>query len=188
MIFAFFAAILNAALISNIVATNQVGLEAQETPKGRILPMFIYAAYVGIMALIIWLIGYPIYQFLLVPLNLGYLDLMMMGILMIAVTQGAYLLLSNKKIGKYLPQNKYVILNTALLFIVFSGLKQASFLNSLTYVLGADIGFIGVLSVYQTIISRLNIAPIPKAFKGIPIILIILGLIAIALAGINGIF
>jgi electron transport complex protein RnfA len=49
--------------------------------------------------------------------------------------------------------------------------------------LGAGLGFFLVLVVMASIRRRLELAPIPKPLRGLPIMLITTGLLAIALLG-----
>lgn len=49
--------------------------------------------------------------------------------------------------------------------------------------LGAGVGYLLVLMVMTTIRRRLELAPVPKALRGTPILLITAGLLAIALLG-----
>ncbi|HHU61807.1 MAG: Rnf-Nqr domain containing protein [Bacillota bacterium] len=55
--------------------------------------------------------------------------------------------------------------------------------NNLSLPLGAGLGYLLTLVVMATLRKRLELAPIPKALKGAPIILITAGLLAIALLG-----
>lgn len=55
--------------------------------------------------------------------------------------------------------------------------------KNLWFALGAGVGYLLILVVMATIRQRLELAPIPKALRGAPIILITAGLLAIALLG-----
>lgn len=188
MIFAFFAAVLNAALIQNIVTSSQAGLEATRIRKGRIKPVFEYALTVSVLSLITFLIAYPLYQYALVPLDIAYFNLLLLGFVLIGVHAAFVILKRYVKFLNKFPSEPYVILNTALVYMVLTAFLQTNFVTALSYTLGTLAGFVVILVIYQTIISRLSISPIPKSFRGLPIILMVLGLIAIALSGLNGIF
>lgn len=55
--------------------------------------------------------------------------------------------------------------------------------NSLWVTLGAGVGYVLTLLVMATLRQRLDLAPVPKALRGTPILLITAGLLAIALMG-----
>lgn len=96
--------------------------------------------------------------------------------------------LKNKKwarrIRKTLP---YATFNSAL-FAAFYISASQNFLFSQTvgYALGAGIGYTLALLVIYYARKRLSISPVPRAFRGVPVLLIYLGLISLALYGLIG--
>jgi electron transport complex protein RnfA len=61
--------------------------------------------------------------------------------------------------------------------------RDISGVENLWFALGSSLGYFIVLIVMATIRQRLELAPIPKAFQGIPIVLITAGIMGIALLG-----
>ena len=86
--------------------------------------------------------------------------------------------------GIYLPliTTNCTILGLALLNIV----KGYNFIESLIFAVGAGFGFTLALIIMSGIRERLELADIPQALKGIPIALIIAGLLALAFGGFAG--
>lgn len=86
--------------------------------------------------------------------------------------------------GIYLPliTTNCAILGLALLnFVLGYNLLQA-----LVFSIGAGVGFTIALIIMSGIREKLEFAPIPEPLKGIPIALIIAGLLALAFTGFSG--
>ena len=85
--------------------------------------------------------------------------------------------------GRRASQEHHVV-DTALIgMLLLMGRDGIAGVHNLWVVLGGGLGYAVILVVMATIRQRLELSPIPKALKGIPIILITAGLIAIALLG-----
>lgn len=67
--------------------------------------------------------------------------------------------------------------------LLLLGRDGVSGVQNVWIALGAGVGYLAVLVVMATIRKRLELAPIPKALRGTPILLITAGLLAIALLG-----
>ena len=63
-----------------------------------------------------------------------------------------------------------------------------SFLSSLANGIGTSIGFLLIIVVFSCIRVRLESSNVPKAFKGLPIALIVAAIMAIAFMGLQGLF
>lgn len=89
-----------------------------------------------------------------------------------------------KAFGIYLPliTTNCAILGLALLNI----LNNYNFIESLVFSIGAGAGFTLALIIMSGIRERLELADVPEALKGIPIALIVAGLLALAFGGFSG--
>jgi len=89
-----------------------------------------------------------------------------------------------KTFGIYLPliTTNCAILGLALLNIV----KGYNFIEALVFAVGGGIGFTLALVIMSGIREKLELADVPQALKGIPIALIITGLLALAFNGFAG--
>ena len=63
-----------------------------------------------------------------------------------------------------------------------------SFLSSLANGIGTSLGFLAIIVVFSCIRVRLESNNVPKAFKGLPIALIVAAIMAIAFMGLQGLF
>jgi electron transport complex protein RnfA len=79
---------------------------------------------------------------------------------------------------------EYHVVDTALIgLLLLMAVRGVAGVENLWFAMGASFGYFGVLVLVATIRQRLELAPIPKAFQGIPIVLITAGLLGLALLG-----
>lgn len=185
MVFNLFASILAAMLVTNIVLQG-FGLEVVTSKNIRIKQTLINTALVSVIALVVFLLDYVIYAFVLVPVGAQYFNLLIIATLAILVNEGyAYLV---KKTNLPLPSHSIMGLQSMILVAGLILSNQSSFGEAFLMAFGTMLGYIGFAVIFTTIASRMRVAPVSKAFKGLPIALIILGLIALVLTGLSGLF
>ncbi|NOZ61521.1 MAG: electron transport complex subunit RsxA [Calditrichaeota bacterium] len=89
-----------------------------------------------------------------------------------------------KSLGIYLP---LITTNCAILGVAFLNLDENfNFIESIVYGFTAGIGFTLALVLMAGIRERLDLAPIPKALRGVPIAFLMAGLMSIAFLGFSG--
>ena len=189
---AFILAIVSSMLIDNVVLSRFYGicpfLGVSKKVKSS-LGMGIAVVFVIIMAsLICW----PLYNFVLVPAGVPFLDTVAYILVIASLVQLVGLFIKKfspslyKSLGIYLP---LITTNCAVLGVVQSNTDQGlDFLMSLGNAIGTSVGFLIIIVVFSCIRVRLETANTPKAFKGLPIALITAALMAMALMGLQGLF
>ena len=189
---AFILAIVSSMLIDNVVLSRFYGicpfLGVSKKVKSS-LGMGIAVVFVIIMAsLICW----PLYNFVLVPAGVPFLDTVAYILVIASLVQLVGLFIKKfspslyKSLGIYLP---LITTNCAVLGVVQSNTDQGlDFLMSLGNAIGTSVGFLIIIVVFSCIRVRLETANTPKAFKGLPIALITAALMALALMGLQGLF
>lgn len=189
---AFILAIVSSMLIDNVVLSRFYGicpfLGVSKKVKSS-LGMGIAVVFVIIMAsLICW----PLYNFVLVPAGVPFLDTVAYILVIASLVQLVGLFIKKfspslyKSLGIYLP---LITTNCAVLGVVQSNTDQGlNFLMSLGNAIGTSVGFLIIIVVFSCIRVRLETANTPKAFKGLPIALITAAIMAIALMGLQGLF
>ena len=133
---------------------------------------------------------YTVYYFVLVPLHLGFLQIVSFILIIAALVQLVETFLRKsvpalyKALGIYLPliTTNCAILGIALLNVI----KQHNFIECLIFSVGAGIGFTIALIIMSGIRERLEFADIPGPLRGTPIALIIAGLLSIVFLGFTG--
>ena len=191
-IIAFLLAILSSMLIDNVVLSRFYGicpfLGVSKKVKSS-LGMGVAVVFVIVLAT---LICWPLYNYVLVPAGIPYLDTVAYILVIASLVQLVGLFIKKyspslyKSLGIYLP---LITTNCAVLGVAQSNTDQGlTFVASLANALGTSIGFLMIIVVFSCIRVRLESANVPKAFKGLPIALITSALMAIALMGLHGLF
>lgn len=185
MLFSLFSSLLGSAILSNVILQG-VGLEAVLDRQIRVKPVLIKSTLISVLALVVFLIYYVLLRFVLVPLDMAYLSMIVLALLMIGVNELYNLVVNKTKFN--LPKDELFGLHSIIIIVGFFGLSTQAFDVAFISVLGSLIGFIALSVLLTMIQSRMRINPLIKAFKGLPILLIILGLIALVLNGLGGLF
>ena len=189
---AFILAIVSSMLIDNVVLSRFYGicpfLGVSKKVKSS-LGMGIAVVFVILMAT---LICWRLYNFVLVPAGVPFLDTVAYILVIASLVQLVGLFIKKfspslyKSLGIYLP---LITTNCAVLGVVQSNTDQGmDFLMSLANGIGTSVGFLIIIVVFSCIRVRLESANTPKAFKGLPIALITAAIMAIALMGLQGLF
>ncbi len=86
-----------------------------------------------------------------------------------------------------LPALPVSTFNTALFGALYiSALQRFTFFQTTGYALGTGAGYTVALLVVYYARKRLAISPVPKAFQGLPILLVYIGLLSLAIYGLTG--
>ena len=188
----FILAIISSMLIDNVVLSRFYGicpfLGVSKKVKSS-LGMGIAVVFVILLATVIC---WPLYNYVLVPAGVPYLDTVAYILVIASLVQLVGLFIKKysptlyKSLGIYLP---LITTNCAVLGVAQSNTDQGlSFLMSLGNALGTSIGFLLIIVVFSAIRVRLETANTPKAFKGLPIALITAAIMALAFMGLQGLF
>ena len=133
---------------------------------------------------------YVVNQFILVPLDLAYMQTVAFILVIASLVQFIEMFLQKAMpslytaLGVYLPliTTNCAVLGVAILMIQ----KEFNLLQSVTYSVATALGFALALVLFAGIRERLDFEDVPKAFKGIPIALITAGILAMAFMGFSG--
>ncbi len=118
----------------------------------------------------------------------GLAHLLILAVLYAAV----YLLLKRflpkvfEQVGKYLPFAAFNCATLGSLLLVAKDSEIDSVSKAMAYHSGAGVGFTLALLLLWSLRSRMNSGNVPKSFRGLPLELITVGLIALALVGLSG--
>lgn len=195
----FFVAIVSSMLINNIVLMRFLGVcpflgVSKKTESA--LGMSAAVTFVMVMASIF---TYLLYYYVLAPLEITYISTIAFILIIASLVQLVEMFIKKvskklyKSLGIYLP---LIVTNCAILGIVeinigegyaaeygvFPGLWVA-----VTAALGAALGFGLIMFTFSSIRERLDAAEVPAAWKGVPISLVVAGIMALAFLGLGGI-
>lgn len=188
----FVLAIISSMLIDNVVLSRFYGICPFLGVSRKVnssLGMGLAVVFVIVLAT---LICWPLYNFILVPAGIPFMDTVAYILVIASLVQLVGLFIKKyspslyKSLGIYLP---LITTNCAVLGVAQSNTDQGlTFLSSLANGLGTSIGFLLIIVTFSCIRTRLETANTPKAFKGLPIALICAAIMAIALMGLQGLF
>ena len=179
------------AFINNVVLSQFLGLCAF---LGVSKKMDTAAGMGGAVIFVITISSFVtalIYKFLLLPLNVTYLQTIVFILVIAALVQFVEMVLKKKmpalyeSLGVYLPliTTNCAVLGVALLSVQNDYGILASTVNGI----GAALGFFLAIVLMSGIREKLEHCNIPSALKGTPIVLITAGLMAIAFCGFGGV-
>ena len=188
----FILAIISSMLVDNVVLSRFYGicpfLGVSRKVKSS-LGMGLAVFFVIVLATVIC---WPLYNFVLVPAGIAFMDTVAYILVIASLVQLVGLFIKKyspslyKSLGIYLP---LITTNCAVLGVAQSNTDQGlSFLSSLANGVGTSIGFLLIIVTFSCIRVRLESANTPKAFKGLPIALITAAIMAIAFMGLQGLF
>ena len=189
---AFLLAIVSSMLVDNVVLSRFYGicpfLGVSRKVKSS-LGMGLAVIFVIVLATVIC---WPLYNFVLVPAGIPFMDTVTYILVIASLVQLVGLFIKKyspslyKSLGIYLP---LITTNCAVLGVAQSNTDQGlSFLEALANGVGTSVGFLAIIVVFSCIRVRLESANTPKAFKGLPIALITAAIMAIAFMGLQGLF
>ena len=192
IIVSFILAIVSSMLIDNVVLAKFYGicpfLGVSRKVKSS-LGMGIAVIFVIILATVIC---WPLYNYVLIPAGIGFMDTVAYILVIASLVQLVGLFIKKysptlyKYLGIYLP---LITTNCAVLGVVQGNTDQGlSFLSSLANGIGTSVGFLLIIVAFSCIRVRLETANVPKAFKGLPIALIVAAIMALAFVGLQGLF
>ena len=182
--------IVGSALVNNVVLSQFLGLcpflgvsKKTETAAGM------GGAVIFVITLSSFVTG-VIYQFILVPAHMEYLQTIVFILVIAALVQFVEMFLKKampslyQALGVYLP---LITTNCAVLGVaLINVLKEYNILQGTVNGFATAVGFTLSIIVMAGIREKIEYNDIPEAFRGFPIVLITAGLMAIAFFGFSG--
>ncbi|HSV56182.1 MAG TPA: Rnf-Nqr domain containing protein, partial [Magnetospirillaceae bacterium] len=143
--------------------------------------------FVTVMATIV---TWPIYHFVLIPLGIGFLQILVFILVIATLVQLVEFFLKKQvpslygAMGIYLP---LITTNCAILAATFDNITlKLSLVESVVYAVGVAAGFLLSMILLAGIRERVRTSPIPEFLKGTPMLFAATGLLAVAFMGFAG--
>jgi len=136
-------------------------------------------------------VTYLLYEYILVPAGLDYLRTISFILVIAALVQMVEIILKKvspplyQALGVFLPliTTNCAVLGVAILAL---GLDNGSLLKAVFFAMANSLGFSLALILFASIREHLELANIPKGMKGVPINLLVAGLLSLAFLGFTG--
>jgi electron transport complex protein RnfA len=182
--------LVGSSLVSNVVLSQFLGLcpflgvsKKIKTAAGM------GGAVIFVITLASFVAG-ALYKLILVPLNLTYLQTIVFILVIAALVQFVEMFLKKmipslyQALGVYLP---LITTNCAVLGVAVSNVqKNYGVLEGVINGIGTAVGFAVAIIILAGIRERMEYNEVPKPFRGMPIVLLTAGLMAIAFWGFSG--
>ena len=131
-----------------------------------------------------------VYQYVLYPLQLTYLDTISFILIIAGLVQFVEMFLKKSipslysALGIYLP---LITTNCAVLGVVLLNVQNKyNFIESTVYGITGGLGFLLAIVLFASVRERVEFAEYPKSFEGFPICLVTASLLALAFMGFSG--
>ncbi|MEG0910365.1 MAG: RnfABCDGE type electron transport complex subunit A [Ruthenibacterium sp.] len=136
-------------------------------------------------------VTWPVYTYLLVPMDLAYLQTIAFILIIAVLVQLVEIILKKfmpplyKALGVYLP---LITTNCAVLGVTISVIDEGyTFAESFVCAIGAGVGFMLAMVLFAGVRKRLEEAKPPKCFDGLPITLVAASIVSLSFMGFGGI-
>jgi electron transport complex protein RnfA len=182
--------VIAASLINNFVFTRFLGLciffgvsKKMDTAVGMSIT---FTAVMMISAALSW----AIFKFVMIPLEIEFLKIVVFIGVVAAFVQTSDTIMRKVSPGLYYKLGVYLAListNCIILAVPLINAEQGySLIEALAFGLGSGLGFALALIIMASIREKVELADVPRPFKGLPIAFVTAGLIALAFTGFSG--
>ena len=144
------------------------------------------AAGMGLASAICWVID----NYILIPLNLAFLETLAFILVIAALVQFVEMFLKKSvpslysALGIYLP---LITTNCAVLGVVLLNVQNNyNFIESVVYGITGGLGFMLAIVLFASVRERTQFSDYPECFEGFPICLVSAALVAMAFMGFSG--
>lgn len=181
-----FSIFVSALITENIVLTKFLGICSFLGTSNKEKNAIGMGVSVTFVVLISTIITYLINKFILIPTSSSYLQTITFILVIACFVQITELVIKKyfkdlyKSLGIYLP---LITTNCAVFGIILTNIKMDyNLITAIVNSLGSSLGFILVIYIFSLLREKIENNDILKSFKGIPISLIIAGIMALIFA------
>ena len=183
--------LMSAVLVDNYVLNKFLGI----CPFLGVSKKSDQAVGMGVSVIFVMLVAtaatWPIYNYLLVPNGLAYLQTIVFILVIAALVQFVEIFLKkfipalHKSLGVYLP---LITTTCAVLGVTINNITdEYNFIQSMVSSLGCGLGFLLAMWLFAGVRNRLEESDAPECFKGMPITLVAASIVSVAFMGFGGI-
>ncbi len=182
--------LISSSLVSNVVLSQFLGL----CPFLGVSKKTNTAAGMGVAVIFVITLASAVaglmYKFILVPLHIEYLQTICFILVIAALVQFVEMFLKKampslyEALGVYLP---LITTNCAVLGVALTNVqKEYGILQGVVNGFATSVGFTISIIILAGIREKIQYNDVPESFKGMPIVLLTAGLMAIAFCGFSG--
>ena len=181
---------IGSAFISNVVLSQVLGICPVLGVSKKVKTALGMGSAVVFVITLASFVASVIYKFILVPLNITYLQTIVFILVIAALVQFVEMFLKKsipslyQALGVYLP---LITTNCAVLGVALTNVQKSyGIIESVVNGLATAVGFLISITILAGLREKMEYNNIPKAFQGMPHVLLTAGLMAIAFFGFSG--
>lgn len=186
----YFVIIIGAIFVNNIVLAQFLGICPFLGVSNRVETSLGMGIAVTFVMAISSMMAYLLQYFVLVPLNIEYMQTIVFILVIATLVQMVEIVLKKvspalyQALGVFLPliTTNCAVLGVAILLVQ----KEYNLLMSVLFAVSTAIGFTLALVLFAGIREKLELEDLPKAMKGMPIALVTAGILSMAFMGFAG--
>ncbi len=187
-----FLIFLSAMMVNNILLIRFIALCSFFGVTNSIKTSIGMGAAVIFVMIMATMVSWPVYHFILVPLDLVYLRTAAFILTIATFVQLEEMFIRRmfpplyRAMGIYLP---LIVVNCAVLAAAFLCIDyNLDFAASIVYTIGVGCGYFVAIVMFAAIREVVDYAPVPTLFRGYPIAFITASLMSLAFLGFKGLF
>jgi len=177
-----------AVFVNNIVLSQFLGICPFLGVSNKVSTSIGMSGAVLFVMTIATTVTYLLHEYILAPAGLNYLRTITFILVIAALVQMVEIILKKvspplyQALGVFLPliTTNCAVLGVAILAL---GLENSSLVKAVFFAISNSIGFALALIVFASIREQLELADIPEGMKGVPINLLVAGLLSLAFLG-----
>jgi len=177
-----------AVFVNNIVLSQFLGICPFLGVSNKVSTSIGMSGAVLFVMTIATTVTYLLHEYILVPTGLNYLRTITFILVIAALVQMVEIILKKvspplyQALGVFLPliTTNCAVLGVAILAL---GLENSTLVKAVFFAISNSIGFALALIVFASIREQLELADIPERMKGVPINLMVAGLLSLAFLG-----
>ena len=181
---------IGSAFISNVVLSQFLGICPFLGVSKKVKTALGMGSAVVFVITLASFVASVIYKFILVPLDITYLQTIVFILVIAALVQFVEMFLKKsipslyQSLGVYLP---LITTNCAVLGVALTNVQKSyGIIESVVNGLATAVGFLISITILAGLREKMEYNNIPKAFQGMPHVLLTAGLMAIAFFGFSG--
>jgi electron transport complex protein RnfA len=185
-----FLLVVTAILVNNVVFAQFLGICPYLGVSKKLdtaLGMGMAVTFVMTLAVAV---TWPLYHLVLLPLDLGYLRTLAFILVIASLVQLVEIVLKKvaralfDALGIFLP---LITTNCAILGVaILASDEMPNYPLSLLYAFASAIGFVLAIVIFSGLRERMDLMEVPRPLEGVPIALVIAGIVAMAFMGFAG--
>ncbi|RLD86894.1 MAG: electron transport complex subunit RsxA [Bacteroidetes bacterium] len=186
----YFVIVIGSIFVSNIVLAQFLGICPFVGVSGKLSTSIGMGGAVLFVMTLATIVTWVLQYYLLTPFGLGFMQTIVFILIIAALVQMVEIILKKvspplyQALGVFLPliTTNCAVLGVAILTIQ----KEFSLMEGVVFAISNAIGFTLALVLFAGIREHLDLMEVPKGMRGVPIALLVAGILALAFMGFTG--